>query len=264
MHKTIIPGTMSNHKKTVLLVEDNEQFILLLQIMLEGMPFEEVLVASSYEAALELLEDTTPDIFLLDIELSENEQESGIALGEAIRKRQIDAPIVYITSHYTEDYYERTKHTRPSSFLSKELSRLKLHQAIDLALLNYQEHQPTQQQDFYTSKTPPKVTTNHFFFKIGDMYKAIPIDKIAYFYADKKMSYAKMEVRSYPTSIQLKVLEEELQELGFIRVHKSYLINIKQIEAIHPRNSIVTIAGEELPIGYTYRKPFLEVLNLLK
>lgn len=256
---------MDENKYTILLVEDNKQFVLLLQIMLEDMPFKEVLVATSYEEALEVLKEATPDIFLLDIELSENEREGGIALGEIIRERQIDAPIIYITSHYTEDYYEYTKHTRPSSFLSKELSRLKLHQAVDLALLNYSAYQPAGQQHYTpTTKAAPKITDNQFFFKVGDAYKAIPVEKIAYFFADKKMSYARMESRSYPTSIQLKVLEEELQKLGFIRIHKSYLVNIKQIDAVHPRDSTVTVASETLPMGYTYRKPFLETLNLLK
>lgn len=257
---------MDENKYTILLVEDNKQFVLLLRIMLEDMPFKEVFVATSYEEALEVLKEVSPDIFLLDIELSENEQKSGIALGEIIRDRQIDAPIIYITSHYTEDYYEYTKHTRPSSFLSKELSRLKLHQAIDLALLNYSAYQPAGQQPHpaSTTKAPPKITDNQFFFKVGDAYKAIPVEKIAYFFADKKMSYARMESRSYPTSIQLKVLEEELQKLGFIRIHKSYLVNVKQIDAVHPRDSTVTVASETLPMGYTYRKPFLEMLNLLK
>lgn len=166
---------------------------------------------------------------------------------------------------YTEDDYEQSKHTRPSSFLSKELSTLTLRQAIDLALLNYEDHGRSAPHSIeHTSQRPPKITPNHFFFKIGDSYKAIPLEKIAYFYADKKMSYAKMDGRSCPTSIQLKVLEEELQELGFIRVHKTYLVNIKHIETIHPRDSVVTVAGENLPIGYTYRKPFLEMLTLLK
>lgn len=256
---------MDENKYTILVVEDNNQFVLLLRIILEDMPFKSILVASSYEEALEVLEEITPDIFLLDIELSENEREAGIALGETIREQQIESPIIYITSHYTEDYYERTKHTRPSSFLNKELSRLKLHQAIDLALLNYSAYQPAgQQQPASTTKRPPNITDNHFFFKVGDAYKAMPADNIAYFYADKKMSYARMESRSYPTSIQLKVLEEELQKLGFIRIHKSYLVNIKQIEAVNPRDSTITVAGETLPIGYTYRKPLLEMLNLLK
>lgn len=200
------------------------------------------------------------DLYLIDISLSDSK--SGIQLAEEIRRQQSNVPIIYLTANYTDDYYTLARHTRPSSFMNKELSKLKLHQAIDLALLA----QPAVEEKttIPTNNIPPNISEHNFYFRIGDSFKAIPVKEVAYFYADNKMSYAKIGTRSYPTSVQLKTLEEELPSGDFVRIHKSYIVNTRQIEAIYPGESTVSINGESLPIGYAYRKEFMAILRLLK
>lgn len=51
---------------------------------------------------------------------------------------------------------------------------------------------------------------------------------------------------------------------AFHRIHKKYLINVNRIDYIYPKDSIVEIGSESLPIGYAYRKAFLKRMNLLK
>jgi DNA-binding LytR/AlgR family response regulator len=198
------------------------------------------------------------DIFLIDIGLGASQ--NGIALAEEIRRRGIREPILYLTADYTEATYNAAKHTHPSSFLNKELSRIKLLQAIDLAVAaNKNSHVPTA-----SSQTAAHIADNNLFFKVGDIFKSIKIAEVAFFYSDHKMSYAKVNHRSYPTNIQLKVLSEQLGGHGFFRVHKSYLVNLKHIEAINPSESTITVQDEEIPIGTTYKKLFFEVVRLLK
>lgn len=244
----------------VLIVEDNKDFGLLLKIMLEQIGFQHILICNKYPEAISLLNPHSIDVFIIDIELGGNKD--GVALAEEIRQLGINVPIIYMTSHYTDEYYSYARPTRPSSFLSKELSSLKLHQAIDLALLT-NEIEAISPQNGKTKQTL-HLSPYNFYFRIGDAYKAIPITDIHYFYADKKMSFAKIGTRSYPTSVQLKTLEEELPAGQFIRIHKSYIINTKFIESIIPGESSVTINGEHLPIGYAFRKEFMAALRLLK
>ena len=245
----------------VLIAEDNKDFTLLLKIMLEQIGFQRILGASKYVEAIDLMETHAIDVFIIDIELGDSK--NGVMLAEDIRQRNINSPIIFITSNYTEEYYAYARPTRPSSFMSKELSRLKLHQAIDLALLSPSDGRGSKGID-HKSEQAPLVSPYNFYFRIGDAYKAIPIVDIHYFYADKKMSFAKIGARSYPTSVQLKTLEEELPGEQFIRIHKSYIINTKFIESITPGESSVMVNGENLPIGYAYRKEFMAALRLLK
>lgn len=251
---------MTNQDPVILIVEDDKEFANLLSILLEQLNFKKIYHATNYDLALQLMKKKTIDVYIIDINLKESK--NGIQLGEEIRRKQIKAPIIYLTANYTEDYYAFARHTWPSSFMNKELSRLKLHQAIDLALL---KHSNAELNKGATGTfAPPHISDHNLFFRIGDSFKAIPVKEVAYFYADKKMSYAKIGSRSYPTSVQLKTLEEELPSSDFIRIHKSYIINTRQIEAIQPGESTVTINGKSLPIGYAYRKDFMTVLRLLK
>ncbi|MBK9492126.1 MAG: LytTR family transcriptional regulator, partial [Haliscomenobacter sp.] len=96
-----------------------------------------------------------------------------------------------------------------------------------------------------------------------DVYKHIAIDEIAFFYANGKMTFAKVNKRNFPTNVQLKTLEEELFP-KFLRMHKTYLINVAFIESINLKKARVEIAEEHLPMGYAYRKEFIERLKLLK
>ena len=77
------------------------------------------------------------------------------------------------------------------------------------------------------------------------------------------MTFARVDKRNFPTSVQLKTLEDELFP-KFLRIHKSYLVNVDFIDAINTRDDKVEVMGESLPIGYSHRKSFLEQLKLLK
>jgi DNA-binding LytR/AlgR family response regulator len=86
---------------------------------------------------------------------------------------------------------------------------------------------------------------------------------VEYFFSDQKLTYAKVDQRNFPTTVQLKTLEKDFAPT-FLRIHKSYLVNIKMIESLHPGESTLVINGQTLPIGYAYKKIFLEQLQLLK
>jgi DNA-binding LytR/AlgR family response regulator len=245
----------------ILLVEDNPGFIQLLEILLRDIGFKQIQIAQNYEAGQQAFKEFQPDICILDIDLGKGLR-SGIQLAEYIRQIPANLPIIYLTSNYTEDYYQLTRHTKPSSFLNKELSRFKLEQAIDIALMHRNETTDGNHQTTATMEVPV-ITHQQCFFKIGDIYKAIPIKEIMYFYADNKLTYARVGVRNYPTNVQLKTLEDEFPAI-FARIHKTYLVNVEHISAIHPKEGTVVVNNETLPIGYTFKNAFLRRLNLLR
>jgi DNA-binding LytR/AlgR family response regulator len=61
----------------------------------------------------------------------------------------------------------------------------------------------------------------------------------------------------------LRVLEEQLPDSKFMRIHKSYLVGIDSITAI--RKNSVFIKEMELPVGETYRDVITKITgkNLL-
>ncbi len=57
----------------------------------------------------------------------------------------------------------------------------------------------------------------------------------------------------------LKALEDQLPRDKFIRVHKSYIVNIDHISEIEQVS--LTVAGHKVPIGGSYRDSLLEKLG---
>jgi len=251
---------MSEHNNlNILIVEDNKAFTDLICLLLQEMGFKKIFTADNYKSGLKVFETNPPDLCLVDIDLGKDEK-TGIHLVEKIRETAAALPVIYLTSNYSEDYYEQCRHTRPSSFMNKELSRFKLFHAIDLALLQINSAETT---IVHTLAPPPLITHNNFFFKIGDVYKSIPVQEVSYFFADNKLNYAKVGQRSFPTTVQLKTIESEFHP-AFLRIHKSYLVNVKLITDIRPGESTLQINGETLPIGYAYKKTFFDQIPLLK
>jgi len=58
----------------------------------------------------------------------------------------------------------------------------------------------------------------------------------------------------------LKHLEERLPTGNFLRIHKSYLVNITHIERLS--GNYVRVGGRELPLGNTYRQDILRRLKI--
>jgi hypothetical protein len=101
------------------------------------------------------------------------------------------------------------------------------------------------------------------FFKIGDDYKSIPLMEIAYFYADNKVTFARVRDRNYPTNVKLKAIEEFFSWC-FVRIHRTYLVNINSIDSVKTRDNAILVGGELLPVGQYYRKQLMDRLLMFK
>ncbi|MBD2703171.1 response regulator transcription factor [Spirosoma sp. BT702] len=53
----------------------------------------------------------------------------------------------------------------------------------------------------------------------------------------------------------MKAMQERLPPADFIRVHRSYIVPLRRVEAV--RNKTIFIAGREIPIGASYEADFL-------
>ena len=198
------------------------------------------------------------DICVLDVSLPEDESGNRNA-AEVIRSFHPNMPLILVCTNCNEEAYLQFRHLAPSSFLGMEISRFTLLQAIDLAILQigsiikYVPALPQQQGSDFLRPC---------FFRNGDTYQAFPVQDVQYFYASEKLIYAKLARQVYPINSHLKILEKVLHD-NFIRIHKTYLVNVHHIEAIHTSENIVMIDGQKLPIGSSYRKSFLKRVPLL-
>ena len=108
------------------------------------------------------------------------------------------------------------------------------------------------------SNTNPTKIKREFLF-IKSEYKLIKINLAEVLYLSGLRDYTQIYLKGKATPIttlqNLKEFETKLVEDDFIRVHRSYIISVKQVDTIS--RSEINIGSHRIPIGSAY-KPALD------
>lgn len=118
----------------IVIVEDEAIVASGIQTKLEKAGYEVVGIAYSGKDAINIAIDKQPDVILLDIKLQDDI--SGIDVAEQIKK-QIDIPVIYLTSYTDEETFEKAKQTEPAAFIAKPFNIEELNRIIKLTLYNH-------------------------------------------------------------------------------------------------------------------------------
>ncbi|MBC6992582.1 LytTR family transcriptional regulator DNA-binding domain-containing protein [Neolewinella lacunae] len=256
----------SIYQTEILVCEPNLSFRDLLLVLLTKMGVRKVVAASNVAEAESNFRQHPPHVCILDADVAES-----FEFATKIRQNGLLTPLIFLGSSVNrEAKRKKVSAIKNTNFLDDDLSSSRLTDALNYALLQLENSLLNQKIaiDHSSARVGPIAAQGlqgeqHVFFKIGDAFRAMNIEKISFFFADNKLTYARVEKRNYPTNVQLKTLEEKLFP-QFLRCHKKYLINVMHIESISTKDDKIKINEEQLPIGYSYRKPFLDQLNLLR
>ena len=95
-------------------------------------------------------------------------------------------------------------------------------------------------------------------------YKIVRINISDIRYVEAMSEYLRIHLVDYQRSIivllSMKKMEERLPSRSFMRVHRSYIINLKMIQEIS-KNRIMLGENVEVPIGDSYREQFNAYIN---
>jgi chemotaxis protein histidine kinase CheA/CheY-like chemotaxis protein len=131
-----VASRVESRKRLVMVVDDSVTVRKVTTRLLERQGFE-VVTAKDGVDAIEKLEDVTPDIMLLDIEMPRMD---GFEVANLVRhnERIADLPIIMITSRTGEKHRERAFLTGVNCYMGKPFQELELLQNIDelLAVAN--------------------------------------------------------------------------------------------------------------------------------
>jgi CheY-like chemotaxis protein len=130
-------------KIRILIVEDELVIAEDLKMQLESLGYSVTGIAKTYEKALTLLGENTPDLMLVDIKLKG--EKDGIELAEKI-KRTCDFPLIFLTSHSDSNTVERAKRVHPDGYLVKPFEAKDLYTSIEIAFANYIEKRAGQKE----------------------------------------------------------------------------------------------------------------------
>ncbi len=239
----------------ILIVEDDPIIAADLEDLLIEMGYRITGSIRSGEAALELLQSEIPDLALLDIQL-EGELD-GVETAEIIAKKH-SFPLIFLTSNADDVTFARAKGVQPHAFLSKPFRGRDVRHAIELALgqsgqLSGGAPAP--------SSLATKTLQDCIFIKTNDLQVKIRLKDILWAEADDYYCKVVTNDRTHLATLTLKKFHDILQNDDFMRVHRSYLVNLNQIDKIG--GLYVYIGKHKIPVGRSYRAKLQERIKML-
>lgn len=198
--------------------------------------------------ALDYIHQHRVDLLFLDINMPDL---SGIQLLKALSYQ----PRVIFSTAYSE-YGAESYEYNAVDYLLKPFSYARFMQAVHKALPKEEE-----------AKKPEAVkavepTKRVLFVKSGTRIHKLNIDEILYIEARGNYVYIHEADKNTLSLQSMGDLLNELPADEFVRIHKSYIVAIRQIDVIEGHQVIVS--KTKLPLGVTYRSNFKQVIDELR
>lgn len=238
--------------KVKILVVENEVIIAdNICDTLDALGYEALEPAMNFTEAIKTIEEESPDIAILDIQLSGSK--TGIDLAETIRK-EYNFPYIFLTSNSDVATVNEAKKVSPSAFLVKPYTKEELYTSIEIALYNY-----SQKNDKIIDIN--LVIKDALFFKEKGVFNKLLFKDILYIKSEHV--YVELILNNNKSQVLRVSLNDIITKMSsqFIRVHRGYIINLDYLENIDANS--LKINKQIIPIGKKYREDLLSRINLI-
>ena len=230
-----------------LLIDDEPLALDVLEGYVNAIPFLKLVArCTSAIAAMEIMEDQDIDLIFLDIQMPNL---SGIEFSKMIVNK--GTKIIFTTAF--EEYALEGYKVNAIDYLLKPINYPEFFAAANKAkqlLLN-------------TSAAAETSTYKGSYIFVKSDYKLIKIDLKDLIYIEGLKDYVKYyTVHSEKPILSLKSmksLEEELSDKNFMRVHRSFIVNLKKITTIE--RSRIIFGDKYIPVSEKYKESFQKFID---
>jgi len=141
---------MTLRKKTVLVADDSETFVMYFSLLLKRLGFD-VIPAENGLEALKLIKVTEPNLVMLDIKMPVMD---GITALRMIKgdKRTTEIPVIMVTTDFKEETIEECKRLGCSGYITKPVDIAKIHEVLQECLYSPMGFKRRHVRTSYTKK----------------------------------------------------------------------------------------------------------------
>ena len=204
----------------------------LIELIQELRPNAEILASlKSVEAGLMWLQNNEePDLIVSDIQLLDGSS------FEIFNQNPIKCPVIFTTAY--DEYAIKAFQVNSVDYLLKPIQKQKLENALQ----KYDERtSSSSSQSLDIDKIREAIQGSNvqyksrFLVKYGQRIKAIPVEQIAYFYSQDKLTYlVTFEGKKLPLDQTLEELETVLNPDNYFRVNRKFIVHFDSVSDIHP------------------------------
>ena len=200
--------------------------------------------ANGFEA-VKAVTELSPDLLFLDVQMPKL---SGFEVLELIGR---DVAVVFTTAY--DQYALRAFEVHAVDYLLKPFSEERFAEALSRARERLAAKDALPVDALVSDARPRQGPLERVLIRDGSQVHVLPVDRIDYVEAQDDYVCFKSDGKSYLKDQTLGSVEASLDSARFVRIHRSYLLNIDRIARVelYAKDSRVAIlrAGTRLPVS---------------
>lgn len=209
--------------------------------------------------ALKTISSLKPDLVFLDIQMP---RLTGIELVEVMTEK----PEIIFTTAY-DQYAIRAFELNAVDYLMKPYQKRRFLEAVKKAIDKIRAGQANKEpaSQLLAKKPEPEAPINRFVVRKGNAINLIPVNEVRYIEAQDDyvmIHHANGKALKQET---MKFCEDNLPPKDFVRIHRSYIVNVGEIKRIEPYGKDNHIAilnsGDKIPVSRTGYQQLKEELG---
>ncbi|MBI1184129.1 response regulator [bacterium] len=227
-------------KYNCLIVDDEEMALQSLKRLCEkSEAFNEIVLANNAEDAAQYLFNNEPDVLFLDVEMPDF---NGLELLKTINKK-INVVIISGKTEYAFDAYQ----LNAIDYLPKPVTLPRFLAALEKINANTRKNQDD---------------NNELYVKVEGKLTRVAFDDILY--VESLTDYIRIHTKENNLVVYstLKHIESKLPTKNFMKVHRSYIVNMNKIKDID--ENLIIIESAVIPVSRANQPELIKRLNLLK
>ncbi|MBA3641253.1 MAG: response regulator [Acidobacteriota bacterium] len=230
----------------VVVVDDEPLARTVIREYLKAHPGVEIVAecGNGFEA-VKAVTDLSPDLMFLDIQMPKLD---GFEVLELLGR---SVPVVFTTAF--DQYALRAFDAHAVDYLLKPFDEARFSEALTRARARIQAAEAVPVDAVMADARPRQAPAERVLIRDGSQVHVIPVDRIDYVEAQDDYVCYKADGKDYLKDQTMAAVEATLDPTRFVRVHRSYVLNIERIARVelYAKDSRIAILrdGRRLPVS---------------
>lgn len=241
------------NKLNILIVEDDPMIAESVVELVGCLGHHPVGTADTIKKTFDLIEQEEVDMILLDIQLSEGDD--GVTLARKLNA-EYDIPFIFTTAFADDETLNRAKNECPYGYLVKPYGIKDLNSALEVALMNH-----ARIKALMADVTSAEFRDDAIYLKVDSRLVKVAVPDILWVEAKGDYAVFKTAQKSYVVHATMKKIEDKLSSGRFMKVHRSYIINLDKVVDIEESNLMIN--EKIIPISRSNKLQLMSRINML-
>jgi two-component system LytT family response regulator len=195
--------------------------------------------------AVKAVTELSPDLMFLDVQMPKLD---GFEVLELLGR---SIPVIFTTAF--DQYALRAFEVYAVDYLLKPFDEARFAEALSRARLRLQAHEPMPVDELIADARPRQGPVERVLIRDGSQVHVLAVERIDYVEAQDDYVCFKAEGKDYLKDQTMAAVEASMDATRFVRIHRSYLLNIERIARVelYAKDSRVAILrdGRRLPVS---------------